>query len=464
MNAPVLWIAIPAFVSLFLFLIKHKKSRELIYIFSSAVFLILTLFIKIDSLDSESIFSLEISSTLNILGRSFILHEEDKFLIQLIYLINIVWGIAILLFKKQSLIIPFGLIFSAFLLAAVSVEPFLYSALIIEIAVILSIPLIMDINNKNKKGIIRYLIYQTLAMPFILLAGWFLAGGEINPVNPEQLIQATLLLGLGFFFWLGIFPFHSWVPMVFEETDPMNSGFILLLLQTFSFVLIIKYINGFAWLRDYVVFFQALRFLGIVMAVFGSIGFFFQKNIRKMIGYELLHSVGVILISIGLSYSRGIGLFSFLIGSRLVIFPLLFFSTSYLIQKEKNLTVLNFGKIAQENPIAGAAFIFSMLSLAGMPLTLGFPPLQTMYQFLALDYTYILVLLIFSISLNTIIVFKLIKDILKIGNVLKNLEIIDRENIYLVSLLTLLVLNGFFPRLILTQFENLVAGFGYLIK
>ena len=143
MNAPVLWIAIPAFVSLFLFLIKHKKSRELIYIFSSAAFLILTLFIKIDSLDSESIFSLEISSTLNILGRSFILHEEDKFLIQLIYLINIVWGTAILLFKKQSLIIPFGLIFSAFLLAAVSVEPFLYSALIIEIAVILSIPLIM---------------------------------------------------------------------------------------------------------------------------------------------------------------------------------------------------------------------------------------------------------------------------------------------------------------------------------
>ena len=362
------------------------------------------------------------------------------------------------------MIIPFGLIFSAFLLAAVSVEPFLYSALIIEIAVILSIPLIMDVKNKNKKGIIRYLIYQTLAMPFILLSGWFLAGGEINPVNQEQLIQATLLLGLGFFFWLAIFPFHSWVPMVFEETDPINSGYILLLLQTFSFVLIIKYINGFAWLRNYAVFFQALRFLGIVMAVFGSLGFFFQKNIRKMIGYELLHSVGVILISIGLSYSRGVGLFSFLIGSRLVIFPLLFFSTSCLVQKDENLTVFNFGKIVQGNPIAGAAFIFSMLSLAGMPLTVGFPPLQTIYQFLAIDHKYILVLLIFSVSLNTIIVFRLIRDILKNGNELKNLVIINRNNAYLFSLLTLLILNGFFPRIILTQFENLVAGFIFLIK
>ncbi|MDO9546952.1 MAG: hypothetical protein Q7J07_09440, partial [Pelolinea sp.] len=108
MNAPVLWIVIPAFVSVFLLLIKEKKARSIIYIAFSAAFVILTFLVKINLLREDNSLSIELSSTLNILGRSFILREEDKFLIQLIYLINAVWGVAILVFNKKSLIIPFG--------------------------------------------------------------------------------------------------------------------------------------------------------------------------------------------------------------------------------------------------------------------------------------------------------------------------------------------------------------------
>ena len=104
--------------------------------------------------------------------------------------------------------------------------------------IIMSIPLLVSANTKKKTGITRYLIFQTLSMPFVLLAGWFLAGGEVAPVNPEQLAQATLLLGLGFVFWLGIFPFHSWVPMVFEETSIIESGYVFQLLFLFLYHLL----------------------------------------------------------------------------------------------------------------------------------------------------------------------------------------------------------------------------------
>jgi NADH-quinone oxidoreductase subunit N len=464
MNAPFLWIITPAIVSIFLLIIKDDNIRKIVYIAFSIGFFISTLIINISLLGEENLLPFEISASFNILGRSLILLEEDKILVQIIFLINAFWGIAIFLLNKESRIIPFGFIYSSFILGAVSVDPFLYSALIIEIAVILSIPLMID-NLKNRKiGIMRYLIYQTMAMPFILLAGWFLAGGEIIPVTQDQLIQASVLLGLGFVFWLAVFPFHSWVPMVFEESDPINSGYILLLLQTFSFILIIKYLNGFAWLRNFALFFQAFRFLGIIMVVFGSVGYFFQKKISKMIGYEFLYSTGIILISIGFSNTRGIGLFSTLIGSRLFGISMFIWAVSYFEKKVDNLSLFNYGEVVKEEPIAGAVFIYSLLSLAGMPLTIGFPPLQTMYQYLAMDYVFSLILLIIGTGLKTIIAFKFIRNILKEGINLKELLVIKRENIFMFSSLVLLILIGLFPKIALEPFDNLSISLDILFR
>ena len=464
MNAPAIWIIFPAVVSIFLFLIKNRKIRGYLFIGISFIFAVLTIFIKIDLPGEKGLFTIGVSSILNILGRNFILLENDKSLIFMIYCFNASWGAASIILKKHARFIPLGLMYTGFLLAAVSVEPFLYSALIIEIAVIMSIPLLVNSQADRKSGISRYLIFQTMAMPFILLAGWFLAGGEITPVNSEQLVQAILLLGLGFIFWLAIFPFHSWVPMVFDETDPIDSGFIFLLLQSVYFILILKYINGFAWLRTYPVFFQALRFLGIIMAGFGSIGLFFEKSIRKLIGYEFLHSIGILLVAVGLSAARGITLFTYLIGSRLISFSLLCWSVSHFESLEKRMSVFSFSDLTKKRPIAVASFLFSLLSLSGMPLTIGFPPLQTLYQYLAADYPMVVVIMILSNILITMTVFKFIKEILRNNYEFQYLLNAVKANLFIFSFLIIFIISGFFPRTILIRFEHLVSGFDFLIK
>lgn len=464
MNAPIIWIISPAVVSIFLLLIKNRKIRGYLYVGISFVFVVLTLLIEIDLTGERGLITFGVSSILNILGRNFILLENDKFLIFMFYFFNTIWGITSIILKKSARFIPFGLMYTAFLLAAVSVEPFLYSALIIEIAVIMSIPILTSSQAERKSGISRYLIFQTLAMPFILLAGWFLAGGEISPVNPEQLVQATILLGLGFVFWLAIFPFHSWVPMVFDETDPIDSGYIFLLLQSIFFILILKYINGFAWLRAYPVFFKALRFLGIIMAGFGSIGLFFEKSIRKLIGYEFLHSTGILLVSVGLSATKGITLFTYLFGSWLISFSLLSWSVSHFESLEKRMSVLSFRDLTQERLVPGAIFLFSLLSLSGMPLTIGFPPLQTLYQYLAADDPTVLVLVLLSNMLITVTVFKLVKEIIRNKYEFMFLVNAVKEDLFLFFILTILIFSGFFPRTILVRFEHLVSGFDFLMK
>jgi len=464
MNAPLIWIIFPPIVSIFLFFIKNRKIQSYLFVGISFVFALLTIIIKIDLTGDRGLLTIGVSSILNILGRSFLLLENDKILIFFVYFFNAIWGVTSIILKKHARFIPFGLMYTAFLLAAVSVEPFLYSALIIEIAVIMSIPLLVNPHTDKKSGISRYLIFQTMAMPFILLAGWFLAGGEISPVNSEQLVQATLLLGLGFIFWLAIFPFHSWVPKIFDETDPIDSGFIFLLLQSVYFILILKYINSFAWLRTYLVFFQALRFLGIIMAGFGSVGLFFEKSIQKLIGYEFLHSIGILLVAVGLSATRGIILFTYLIGSRLISFSLLSWSVSNFISSEKRMSTLSFNDLTQKRPIIGASFLFSLLSLSGMPLTIGFPPIQTLYQYLAADYPMLLILMILSNILITLNVFRLTKEILRNNYKFRYLMDAVKEDIFIFSILIILFISGIFPRTILMRFEHLVSGFDFLIK
>ena len=94
----------------------------------------------------------------------------------------------------------------ALLVAALAVEPFLFSALLIEMAVLVSVPLLSPPGHPVGKGVLRYLIFQTLAMPFILFAGWVFGGVEINPADTQLLVQSVVLMGFGFAFWLAVFP------------------------------------------------------------------------------------------------------------------------------------------------------------------------------------------------------------------------------------------------------------------
>jgi hypothetical protein len=91
------------------------------------------------------------------------------------------------------------------MVASIAVEPFLFAALFIELAVLLAIPMLVSMNQTPGRGVVRFFIYQTLAMPFILLAGWLLSGVAPAPAIlrwPHRLP----MLGLALALLLAIFP------------------------------------------------------------------------------------------------------------------------------------------------------------------------------------------------------------------------------------------------------------------
>jgi len=200
------------------------------------------------------------------------------------------------------------------------------------------------------------------------------------------------------------------------------------------------------------------------MAVFGAVGLFFENNSRKFIGYEFLHSTGILLVAIGVSAARGITLFAYLIGYRIITFSMLSWSVSFFDPSENMESIFSFGDLTRERPVVGASFLYALLSIAGMPFTIGFPPLQTLYQYLGADHPTILALMILSNTLVTVVVFKMIKGFLGKKLDLKYLIGQVRKDYYLLSILIITIVFGIFPRIILARFENLISGFTLLIK
>lgn len=184
MSSPAIWVGLPGLLAVFLMLVR--KYEKLVSILGTIIALVLaglSIIIPVGEIIQLGNLSLEITDTLTILGRRFVISADDIFLLTLIYTILAFWFGGAIFAHTTRMFVPLGLGIAAIFTAALSVEPFLYGPLLIEMAVLVSVPLLANIGKPVGRGILRYLTFQTLGFPFILFTGWLLAGVESSPGN-----------------------------------------------------------------------------------------------------------------------------------------------------------------------------------------------------------------------------------------------------------------------------------------
>jgi len=464
MSTPLLWVIFPILIgAILLFYTKHFWSICLIqtvicFLLSAVAFLG-----KFEPDGNIYLFSVKISSNFDFLGRVLLLDHSNQFTVIVFYFFLGAWSLSSFVYRIKSNVIPFGIIFIGLLIAAITVEPFLYSGLIMEIAVLISILIIADKRAENNEGIKNYLIFFTIGMAFILLSGWYLAGGEINPVNEEQLIQATVILGFGFVFWLAVFPFHTWIPTISSLFLPSNSFFILIILPIAIVILLYKYMNGFVWLRGYQVVYQAIGFLGSVMCFTGSIWSVFQNNIRKFMGYLSIYSSGLVIVSISLGSSEGYLLSAYHIFVRLINFFIIVWSVIVLEKNIKNINILSFEELFYTYPLNSIALLVALFSVAGIPFFPGYPPIQTTLFLLHRINPAASILIIISIAVLSI---NFIRWFFMLTRKSEEDVYINENRISKIFFGILIIISlfiGIFPNTLFSIFRSLISGYEFLI-
>jgi formate hydrogenlyase subunit 3/multisubunit Na+/H+ antiporter MnhD subunit len=382
-SAPLLWIFAPLVLA---GLLLFPRSQRVVGILACIFTLFLAAaawLLPIDVALAAGGGSFKIAPSLEILGRHLTLTSADRSVLALIYGSAFFWFLPASLIKTTRRLIPLGLAITALLVASLAVEPFLYAALLIEMAVLLSLPILAAPGQKPGRGVIRFLIFQTLAMPFILFSGWLLAGIEASPGDLSLVQQAALLLGVGFAFLLAVFPFYTWIPLLTEEADPYAVGFILWMFPTVTIFFGLGFVDHYSWLRDSPVLTNVLIAVGALMVVSGGLFAAFQRHFGRIMGYAVIVETGLSLLAVSLGSSSGLLIFLLLLVPRALSLGIWALSLSILREHHPDLTFENLKGRGRIWPYAASGLVLANLTLAGLPLLAGFPAHQALWEGLA---------------------------------------------------------------------------------
>ncbi len=382
MNAPFIWIILPVFIGLMLWVIRsYRLVVVLVATISCLLLALLAWSFPIGGLIKIGPIATELSPVFSILGRRFLISNGDRFLLTFLYGIGAFWFFGEGVLRKNSTFVPLGMIIIPLSIAALAVEPFLYAALLVEIIILISIPLLLPPGARVGQGVLRYLIFQTLAMMLILFAGWAAGQVEANPADLSMTMQSLVFLGLGFAFWLAIFPFYTWIPLLFSEVFPFQAGFMLNFLPLVVLLLGLDFLNAFAWLRHFSELQQVFRLTGIIMVATGGIWAAFQKNISRIIGYAVIVEIGFSLLALSLKSHLGYEIYVSMFMPRVLALALWSLALSSLGVETFDFESLT--GLVRKKPVSSIAMIVASFTLSGLPLLAVFPLRQVLLENLA---------------------------------------------------------------------------------
>src|SRR5215211_2662743 len=383
MNAPTIWIIFPLLIALPLLLVSNQRMLSVLGGTIGLLLAVAAEFIPIELAMSVGGFSFKIESSLSILGRVLTIQPTEGALLALIYSAVALWFFGAEASRTATRLVPIGFMITALMIASFAVEPFLYAALFIEMAILLAIPMLTSISSPPGRGVVRFLIYQTLAMPFILLAGWLLGGVEASPGDLALTAQSAAMLGMGFAFLLAIFPLYNWIPLLIEESSPYLVGFLLWIVPTVTIIFGAGFLDRYSWLRSSPQLILALRYLGLLMVVTGGAFAAFQRHLGRIMAYGSIAETGFSLLALSLDFRLGIPILFLLIPARAL--GLAVWSLSLTVIME-NVETMRFGAaqgLLRITPLAGAGMIVATLSTAAFPLLAGFPARLALWESLS---------------------------------------------------------------------------------
>ena len=374
MSAPILWIVFPLALSvMLLFFLQYPRLIKTIGILASLVLALIAIIQPIGNVLHIGSLVLDISPTFLIFGRSLVLEDADRFALSLVYTSLFLFLIVMDTKSTPAKFVPLAMAISSVLVSALAVRPFLYAAILMEMAVLLIILMVREKQDQPVNGIIRFLIYLTLAMPSILFAGWLLGSSQAAVTIEAKMVSALVFLLFGFMIWLAVFPFHSWLPQFSRAVDPYMFSFIFSIIPVITLLVIMKYISSLLWLRSSSYLSPALATVGVIMIVTTGMFASVEKELKRFLAYTVLFETGFALTLLSLRSAAGVQLLYESFIPRIFSLALLGFSLKVLFSQGVNLTTDGMRGLIRRMPLATIGALVSLLSILGMPIFASFP-------------------------------------------------------------------------------------------
>src|SRR5438874_1681237 len=273
----------------------------------------------------------------------------------------------------------FALIF--FVLCGIAIASSFNTLLLLFLGIeIISIPLYIltgsdKRNLKSNEASLKYFLLGAFSTGLMLMGialiygatGTFSTNGITTSPTSALVIAGMLLLMFSMAFKVSAAPFHFWTPDVYDGAPTVFTSFMATIVKVAAFIAFMRLFNDeFGSLQSR---WQLLIALITAITLFiGNITAVFQQSVKRMLAYSSISQAGFMLFALlAMNDLAKEGLILYTAG-----YSLATIGTFAILIKMKDYTFEGFNGFAKSQPVLAAANTIFLLSLAGIPLTVGF--------------------------------------------------------------------------------------------
>jgi NADH-quinone oxidoreductase subunit N len=243
-------------------------------------------------------------------------------------------------------------------------------------------------NADSEESALKYFLLGAFASGFVVygialvfgatgttsLAGIFEAAGSTP--HPFLLVGGALVL-VGFGFKVAAVPFHMWTPDVYQGAPSAVAAFMSVGAKAGGFAALLRvFIAAFPSFAG--IWAPLAMWVAALTMAWGNVAAIAQTNIKRMLAYSSIAHAGYVLIALPAAASTGIAPEAI----RAALFYLLGYAFTNLgawgvvLAMEKadgdGLAIEDYAGLGKRKPALALAMALFMLSLTGMPPTIGF--------------------------------------------------------------------------------------------
>jgi NADH-quinone oxidoreductase subunit N len=238
-------------------------------------------------------------------------------------------------------------------------------------------------NNAVEAGV-KYLVLAALSSAFLLF-GMALIYMETGSMEFTAIAKAVdtagssvlFIMGLGLIvvaigFKLALVPFHLWAADVYQGAPAPVTAFIATVSKIGVFAVLVRFATAIH-LQQNALAVTIFTVIAIACMIVGNVLALMQQNIKRLLAYSSIAHFGYLLVAF-LSGDAGVGAGVFYLLAYSITLLSAFGIITLLSTRRRDADELSgYRGLFWRSPLMAAIFTVALLSLAGIPLTAGFP-------------------------------------------------------------------------------------------
>jgi NADH-quinone oxidoreductase subunit N len=271
-----------------------------------------------------------------------------------------------------------------------------------------------------RESALKYLILSSTATAFMLY-GMALLFGSTGSVSLAALAgpnasPALFDIGCGMFliglcFKLSLVPFHVWTPDVYEGAPLPVTAFMSVVTKAGTLAVLARFAYAALPNSQAHEILVPLWIVAAISMIVGNVAALAQSDIKRLLAYSGIAQVGYIVAALAGTTSLGLRYAIFYLGAY-TFMNLGAFAVVALLSRDRDegSHLSSFAGLGYRQPVLAGAMTFFLLSLAGLPPTVGFTgKILILASTVSAGYAWLAGLLILGTAISTYAYFKIVR-------------------------------------------------------